>query len=97
MGSCFDALEDQDADDVISNLVKLSGKEPSKTEFGVKNSAFIFIKPHAVNDKVINYVKEALKSAKISILKEGQIDGKKIDDDKLIDVHYGAIAAKAMF
>lgn len=64
--------------------------------FEVKNCAFIFIKPHAVNDKVIKYVEEKLEKEKISIIKKGRLDAKTIEENKLIDIHYGAIASKAM-
>ena len=40
------------------------------------NSAFVFIKPHAVNDKVVNLVKDTFADAGISILSEGVLDYK---------------------
>jgi len=60
------------------------------------NSAFVFIKPHAVTDEVKALVKKMLAEADITILAEGAIKAEKIDKEKLIDTHYGAIASKAM-
>jgi len=60
------------------------------------HSAFVFIKPHAVNDKVKKLVKEHLLSKGIYVLSEGSIPAEEIDQRQLIDVHYGAIAAKAV-
>lgn len=61
----------------------------------VKNQAFVFIKPHAVNDKVKALVKETLEAKEITIAKEGTIEAEEIDKKQLIDKHYYAIAAKA--
>lgn len=58
--------------------------------------AFVFIKPHAVTDKVKDVVKDHLKSKGIYITSEGCIQAEVIDERSLIDTHYGAIAAKAM-
>jgi len=60
------------------------------------NSAFVFIKPHAVTDEVKEVVRKKLDEAGISILSEGAIAAEEIDKEKLIDTHYGAIAAKAV-
>ncbi|CAE8717224.1 unnamed protein product, partial [Polarella glacialis] len=65
-------------------------------EGGAKHAAFVFIKPHAVYDKVKDLVKEKLAENGITIKSEGQIKAETIDKKKLIDVHYGAIAAKAV-
>eukprot|EP00929_Paragymnodinium_shiwhaense_P041570 TRINITY_DN2157_c1_g1_i1.p1 TRINITY_DN2157_c1_g1~~TRINITY_DN2157_c1_g1_i1.p1 ORF type:complete len:912 (-),score=368.51 TRINITY_DN2157_c1_g1_i1:215-2950(-) len=61
----------------------------------VKNCAFVFIKPHAVTDKVKDLVKAELERRGLAIRKEGSITGKEIDQRMLIDKHYYAIAAKA--
>jgi nucleoside diphosphate kinase len=55
----------------------------------------VFIKPHAVTDKVKELVKAGLEAKGIKILKEGTIKGEVIDKKKLIDQHYYAIASKA--
>merc|ERR1740138_597726 len=60
-----------------------------------KNSAFVFIKPHAVTDKAKELVKAGLEANDIKILKQGTIKGDVIDKKKLIDQHYYAIASKA--
>jgi len=61
----------------------------------VKNSAFVFIKPHAVTGKVKELVKETLEKRGIEIKREGSIEAAEIDKKMLIDKHYYAIAAKA--
>jgi hypothetical protein len=61
----------------------------------VKNQAFVFIKPHAVTDKVKELVTKILTENEIEIKKEGSIEAKEIDERKCIDKHYYAIAAKA--
>mmetsp|Transcript_60792 Transcript_60792/g.131884 ORF Transcript_60792/g.131884 Transcript_60792/m.131884 type:complete len:446 (-) Transcript_60792:168-1505(-) len=61
----------------------------------VKNTAFVFIKPHAVTDKVKELVKSTLEKKELTIKEEGSIEAEKIDKDMLIDKHYYAIAAKA--
>jgi len=60
-----------------------------------KNAAFVFIKPHAVTEKTKELAKKGLESKGITILKEGSLTGEVIDEKKLIDQHYYAIAAKA--
>jgi len=59
------------------------------------NSAFVFIKPHAVYDKVKDLARETLAKHNIKVLKEGTITSEEIDEKKLIDQHYYAIASKA--
>jgi len=61
----------------------------------VKNSAFVFVKPHAVTDKANALVREGLEAKGIKILGEGELSSKEIDEQKLIDQHYYAIASKA--
>jgi len=62
---------------------------------GGKNAAFVFIKPHAVTDKVKALAKAGLEAKGIKILAEGSLTGEVIDEKKLIDNHYYAIAVKA--
>jgi len=59
------------------------------------NSAFVFIKPHAVTEEVKKLAREGLKAKGITILSEGSLSGEVIDEKKLIDQHYYAIASKA--
>merc|ERR1719197_435023 len=61
----------------------------------VKNSAFVFIKPHAVTDAAKALVKEKLAEEGIAIVREGSLGAAEIDEKKLIDQHYYAIASKA--
>eukprot|EP00405_Crypthecodinium_cohnii_P012919 CAMPEP_0206444224 /NCGR_PEP_ID=MMETSP0324_2-20121206/14796_1 /ASSEMBLY_ACC=CAM_ASM_000836 /TAXON_ID=2866 /ORGANISM="Crypthecodinium cohnii, Strain Seligo" /LENGTH=429 /DNA_ID=CAMNT_0053912229 /DNA_START=89 /DNA_END=1378 /DNA_ORIENTATION=+ len=61
----------------------------------VTNSAFLFIKPHAVTDKVKELVKEMLEKKSFKIVKEGSLEAEEIDKSKKIDKHYYAIASKA--
>ena len=60
-----------------------------------KNSAFVFVKPHAVTAPTIDLVREKLEGAGLSILSEGDIASEDIDSKKLVDQHYYAIASKA--
>jgi len=59
------------------------------------NSAFVFIKPVAVTEQTISFVKEQLKTHGINIVAEGSLTSEVIDQKKLIDQHYYAIASKA--
>jgi len=61
----------------------------------LRNSAFVFIKPHANTPETQKLVREKLTKAGIAILSEKDIEGKTIDEEKLIDQHYYAIASKA--
>ncbi|GAX21272.1 hypothetical protein FisN_1Lh100 [Fistulifera solaris] len=59
------------------------------------NSAFVFVKPHANTASVQDLVRKTLKSKGVTILSEVSISGETIDEKKLIDQHYYAIASKA--
>ena len=61
----------------------------------LKNSAFVFVKPHANTKATQEMVREKLLAKGIEILSESNIDGNTIDKKKLIDQHYYAIASKA--
>jgi len=61
----------------------------------VRNSAFVFIKPHALTDKVKDCVKEVFEKNDIIIKTEGELGAEDIDKYKKIDKHYYAIASKA--
>lgn len=61
----------------------------------VSNSAFVFIKPHANTEKARQVVKAELEQKGLKVLSEGLITGEEIDQKKLIDNHYYAIASKA--
>jgi len=70
-------------------------QSPVKASSGGTNAAFVFIKPHAATDKVKELAKKTLESKGIKILAEGSLSGETIDEKKLIDRHYYAIAEKA--
>ena len=59
------------------------------------NSAFVFVKPHANTKPTQDFVRDKLMSSGIEILSETDISGETIDEKKLIDQHYYAIASKA--
>lgn len=61
----------------------------------LKNSAYVFIKPHANNAATQKVVADSLASRGITIVQEGEFTGEQIDRDMLIDQHYYAIASKA--
>uniref|UniRef100_A0A7S2P314 Nucleoside-diphosphate kinase n=1 Tax=Leptocylindrus danicus TaxID=163516 RepID=A0A7S2P314_9STRA len=67
----------------------------AKAEPTLKNSAFVFIKPHANTEATRSLVKSKLIDAGLDILSECDITGPEIDEKKLIDQHYYAIASKA--
>jgi len=74
-----------------------SSEEKSKAVEAAKatNRAFVFIKPHAVTHAVDNLVRETFAAKGIDVKLSGTLDASTIDEKKLIDTHYGAIAAKA--
>jgi len=61
----------------------------------LKNSAFVFVKPHANTPQTQALVKTKLQQSGITILQEADISASDIDTKKLIDQHYYAIASKA--
>jgi len=88
------------AADVQAFVGGLSAEDRAKLQAaigggGAKNAAFVFIKPHAVTDKVKALAKSGLEAKGIKILAEGSLSGATIDEKKLIDNHYYAIAVKA--
>ena len=56
-----------------------------------KNSAFVFIKPHANTSQTQELVKSVFLAKGVHILAEGEIKAEDIDKDMLIDNHYYAI------
>lgn len=67
---------------------------PTRTD-GELNSAFLFIKPHAANAQVMGLVERRLAEEGFSIERQDEISHDVIDQERLIDNHYGAIAMKA--
>lgn len=80
---------------ILSRLHKLE-HQVVQDEATRLNRAFVFLKPHAVNDKVDALLKEKLKKAGVVITSDGIIPAKTIDEKQLIDTHYYAIASKAV-
>ena len=74
---------------------KATAAETSSSCADLKNSAFVFVKPHANTEATQKMVRETLEAKGIEILSESDISGKTIDEKKLIDQHYYAIASKA--
>ena len=64
-------------------------------ELKVTQSAFVFIKPHANTETVQQAVRGKFAEVGVTITGDGEITGEVIDDKKLIDQHYYAIASKA--
>lgn len=62
-----------------------------------KNSAFVFIKPHANTSETQKLVKNVLAKKNIKVLAEGELTAEKIDSDKLIDQHYYAIGSFTIY
>jgi hypothetical protein len=63
----------------------------STTCESLKNSAFVFVKPHANTVATQKLVREKLTEAGCTILSETDISGNTIDEQKLIDQHYYSI------
>jgi len=93
-GSIFDALEDMNASDCLAKACGIAGASGTMAPLAT-NAAFVFIKPHAVTPKAVEAVKAAFAEKGITITGEGVLDGPTIDEKKLIDNHYYAIANKA--
>ena len=62
----------------------------------LKNSAFVFVKPHANTPAVQKLVRDQLVASGCTILSEADIDGKTIDEQRLIDQHYYAIGTSLL-
>ena len=54
----------------------------------LENTAFVFIKPHAVTEATKSLVTKELASAGIKVRSQGSITAEAIDENKLIDQHY---------
>eukprot|EP00924_Labyrinthula_sp_SR-Ha-C_P009449 maker-scaffold_2-snap-gene-24.32-mRNA-1 protein AED:0.01 eAED:0.01 QI:71/1/1/1/1/1/2/349/396 len=65
-------------------------------KLGLKNKAFVFIKPHAVTNEVEELLKAKFDASGIKITKSGEINHNEIDEKLLVDTHYGSIASKAV-
>jgi len=92
--SLFDSLEDLNSQDCVAKALAIQGL-PVKPPSVSTNEAFVFIKPHALTPQVEDLVKSTFTGRGIKILQEGELEAKQIDEEKLIDNHYYAIANKA--
>ena len=61
----------------------------------VTNTAFVFVKPHAVTPETLSLVSATLTGSGLRITREGEVTAERIDADQLVDRHYYAIASKA--
>ena len=61
----------------------------------IVNSAFIFIKPHAITAKVVALVEGALGKAGMEVVSTGSVSNDVIEEGMLIDNHYGTIADRS--
>jgi nucleoside diphosphate kinase len=98
--SLFDTLEDLDTWPLLQRASKIANASypaEEKRTVAPKNRAVVFIKPHACvdGDPVAKLVRDRFADEGIHIASEGDISSMDIDEKKLIDKHYGAIAAKA--
>ncbi|EOD24171.1 hypothetical protein EMIHUDRAFT_238909 [Emiliania huxleyi CCMP1516] len=62
----------------------------------MKNQALVFLKPHAANDACDAFLKQHLEQAGITVTSSGIKRAAEIDEQKLIDQHYGSLADLAM-
>jgi nucleoside diphosphate kinase len=81
---------------IFSPAFRCGGSQSHKNKsVPLKNSALVFVKPHANTESVQDYVRDALEQRGIVITSEFDISADEIDKKKLIDKHYYAIASKA--
>jgi nucleoside diphosphate kinase len=74
---------------------RMEGFFGKKTAKRTKNTAFLFIKPHANTPAAQELVSNELKRRGLAIVNEGEFNSEQIDQQMLIDQHYYAIASKA--
>jgi nucleoside diphosphate kinase len=67
----------------------------NKPKVDKKNSAFVFIKPHANTTPTQKLVQSTFEKKGINIVTQGELTAEQIDKGMLIDQHYYAIASKA--
>lgn len=99
--SLFDLLEDLDAGTCLEKAARLAGlASPGAEGLCTKNRAFVFVKPHAMfaccEGRVEALAREKLQAAGLAIICEGELEAREIDQKNLVDMHYGAIARKAV-
>lgn len=93
------SIEEMYIEDFKKSLAQMLGKKTESAEVtipkSVINTAFVFIKPHAVTNAVVDLVQGTFKEKGFSIVSSGSITGEEIDKKMLIDQHYYSIASKA--
>ena len=62
----------------------------------LRNSAVVFVKPHAATDACEAFVRQHLAAAGVSVVDAGVKSAAEIEASKLIDQHYGSLARIAM-
>merc|ERR1719262_1115653 len=90
--SIWDTLEDMDSKECIDKCAEVAAWRPPKK---IINSAFVFLKPAAVTDKMKELMTVTFEKKGLKVLKEGEIKADVIDKKQLVDKHYYAIASKA--
>lgn len=94
--SLFDSLEDVNSDVCLARCLEIAGVEAKEDAAPLTtNSAFMFVKPHAVTDATKEYIGAELAAKGFTVKTEGELDNVTIETKKLIDNHYYAIANKA--
>lgn len=84
-----------------SNSVEVTNSSPSSASASasaqgpMRNSAFVFIKPHANTADTRSLVASTFASRGLRIESEGELTAEQIDKGMLIDQHYYSIASKA--
>lgn len=73
----------------------VASSAPTVDYDAMTNRAFVFVKPHAATDATTALVRDQLKAKGMKVHSEGDISSADIDEKKLIDQHYYAIASKA--
>ena len=92
-GLVFDLFEDNNSLEAINALV---AAEEARCRFPARNSAFVFVKPHAINRYVFALIDAAFHENKIVVERSGDIASEAIAKKRLIDQHYSTIARYAL-
>jgi nucleoside diphosphate kinase len=69
---------------------------PAAAASSAENCALVFIKPHGQTETMAGFIEKELKAAGLTIVQTGQLPGKFIDENGMIDSHYAAIGQYAM-
>ncbi len=63
----------------------------------MRNTALVFIKPHAVTEEAVPFIEEFLGKGKILLLDKSIVDAEEIEREEIVDRHYFAIAHTAIY